>query len=122
MRKEKVEELVALYEDRILADDLPLLQAKFEDADDRAYDAIKSAVSITYDPRLTRFLSAVFALVGADRFYIGDYAIGVAKLCLCWITLGAWWVADIVLCFRKMAKKNLAKLLSVLYDSGAVGR
>lgn len=119
MKKEKVEELIAFYEDRILPEDLPLLQAKLEDASDRAYDAMIAAKSKTYDPRLTKFLSSVFALIGADRFYIGDYAIGVAKLCLCWITLGAWWVADIILCFRKMAKKNLSKLLDALYESGA---
>lgn len=42
-------------------------------------------------------LSIVLGALGADRFYLGQIGLGVAKLLLCWVTFGVWWLVDIYL-------------------------
>lgn len=42
-------------------------------------------------------LSIFLGSLGIDRFYLGHIGLGVAKLLLSWMTLGLWWLIDIIL-------------------------
>jgi TM2 domain-containing membrane protein YozV len=42
-------------------------------------------------------LSVFLGGLGIDRFYLGHIGLGVAKLLLCWATLGIWWIIDVIL-------------------------
>jgi len=42
-------------------------------------------------------LSIFLGNLGIDRFYLGHIGVGVAKLLLCWLTFGIWWIIDVIL-------------------------
>ncbi|MFN3820763.1 MAG: NINE protein [bacterium] len=60
-------------------------------------------------------LSIIGGILGLDRLYLGQLGLGAAKLLLCWLTLGIWWIIDIFL-IRKATNKVNAKLAQSLYD------
>ncbi|TCD46694.1 TM2 domain-containing protein [Streptococcus sp. X16XC17] len=51
---------------------------------------------------------------GADRFYIGQVGLGVAKLLLSWVTLGIWPLVDLFLIMGATKQVNLQRLNEVL--------
>lgn len=52
-------------------------------------------------------LSVFLGGLGIDRFYLGQYGLGIAKLLLSWATLGIWWLVDLILILtRKVDDSN----------------
>lgn len=58
------------------------------------------------DPQWALIFSIGGGLFGFDRFYLGQIGLGAAKLLLCWLTLGIWWIVDIFLIRRKCFEVN----------------
>ena len=48
-------------------------------------------------------LSLFLGVLGIDRFYLGNIGLGVAKLLLCWLTGGIWWLIDFIVIVSKNA-------------------
>lgn len=42
-------------------------------------------------------LSIFLGGFGIDRFYLGHFGVGIAKLLLSWMTFGIWWLIDVAL-------------------------
>jgi len=49
-------------------------------------------------------LSIFLGNLGVDRFYLGHIGLGIAKLLLCWLTFGIWWIIDVILIATKRVK------------------
>lgn len=49
-------------------------------------------------------LSIFVGSLGVDRFYLGHIGLGVAKLLLSWMTLGIWWLIDVILIATRKVK------------------
>lgn len=49
-------------------------------------------------------LSIFLGNLGIDRFYLGHIGLGIAKLLLCWLTFGIWWIIDVILIATKHVK------------------
>lgn len=49
-------------------------------------------------------LSIFVGSLGVDRFYLGHIGLGVAKLLLSWMTLGIWWLVDVILIATRKVK------------------
>ena len=49
-------------------------------------------------------LSIFVGTFGVDRFYLGHIGLGVAKLLLSWLTLGVWWLIDVILISTRKVK------------------
>lgn len=49
-------------------------------------------------------LSIFLGGFGIDRFYLGEIGSGVAKLLLSWMTLGIWWLIDVIRIATKSVK------------------
>lgn len=65
------------------------------------------------DPLLALLLSFFFGTFGVDRFYIGNFLLGLLKL----ITIGGfgvWTIVDWCIMMKTTRKQNLEKLLSFL--------
>jgi TM2 domain-containing membrane protein YozV len=64
-------------------------------------------------PTVAVALSVCLGYLGADRFYNGNYIMGVIKLSTCGLCL-LWWVFDMVAIGGSVKRKNLETLLSFL--------
>jgi hypothetical protein len=49
-------------------------------------------------------LSIFLGYLGIDRFYLGHIGVGIAKLLLCWLTFGIWWLIDVILIATRKVK------------------
>ena len=116
MTQEKVNGCMMMFQQHIPEEKTLLLRKYLEDADERCYEhlismPLKSSV-------MTLLLSIFLGGIGADRFYIGDTGLGVAKLLVGWLTFGIWPLIDIFFSFRKAKEKNLTKILDCIFASG----
>lgn len=73
------------------------------------------------DPVISIVLSVLIGGLGADRFYIGDIGLGVAKL-LTGGGLGVWWFIDLFVITGKTKKNNAKELNETLLLSEVISR
>lgn len=64
-------------------------------------------------PSLGRLLSVLFGLLGIDRFYSGNYILGLLKLCT-FGGSGIWWIIDWFLIEKAIKQDNQYKFNSFL--------
>jgi len=64
-------------------------------------------------PALGTALSVILGLLGVDRFYSGNYILGILKLCTFGCS-GFWWVIDWFLIGKAIKRNNQSKLYSFL--------
>lgn len=62
------------------------------------------------DPIIGLILGVCLGIFGADRFYKGDIGLGIAKLLLCWLTLGIWMLVDLYFVWQGIKKDNLERI------------
>lgn len=65
------------------------------------------------DPVVSVALSVFAGALGADRFYLGDIGLGIAKLVTCG-GLGLWWLIDIFVISSRTKYKNAKEVTSNL--------
>lgn len=129
MKQEKVSAILMTYRNYI-PDNRTLF---LKNALDRANDNVYEPLSLTklYNPTATLLFSIFLGGFAVDRFYIGDFGIGILKLLLlnCWFLMlvnlfaflfvglfptFVFWFVDIFLSYRRAKRKNLTKLLEVI--------
>lgn len=64
-------------------------------------------------PTLAILLSVLLGWLGIDRFYSGNYIMGVIKLCTLGFS-GIWWVIDWFLIGKEIKRKNQSKFYGFL--------
>lgn len=64
-------------------------------------------------PTLAIILSVLLGWLGIDRFYSGNYIMGVIKLCTFGFS-GIWWVIDWFLIGKEIKRKNQSKFYDFL--------
>ena len=90
---------------------LPQVREIFEHMD----DSQAAALSCTQfkDPITSIILSVLLGQFGADRFYLEQIGIGVAKLLTCG-GLGVWMLIDLFLIMDATRQHNLQKLMGII--------
>lgn len=71
------------------------------------------------DPLIGLIFSIGWGILGADRFYVGDIALGIAKL----VTLGGlyiWWIVDIFLIQERVREFNRRKAGEIAREMGYI--
>ena len=112
MEQTKVNHIIMMVKNDIPDDMVYVLTEALEKADDKVYNHV---LSIPMKSKITTLLLSIFlGGLGADRFYIGDIGLGVAKLLLGWATFGIWPLVDIFLTYKKCKEINFQKILSLL--------
>ena len=104
--------LLTNWAEKIPSEKTILLQKELANLDDSAALAL-SAIPLK-DPVLGILLSVFFGVFGVDRFYKGDFVLGVLKLLLGWLTFGIWWLLDCFLVYRGIKEDNFQKILNAL--------
>ncbi len=94
----------------------------FEKEEISCFERIISKSNITLEelqtfkfksPNTAILLSILFGIFGVDRFYSGNYIMGIIKL----ITMGGccfWWIIDCFLIGRAIKEDNQSRLYSFL--------
>ncbi len=100
--------MMALWSDKIAAEDKPVLSGMLDKVDESKKDILSSLP--LKSPMTTLLLSILVGSFGVDRFYLGEIGLGITKLFIGWITCGIWYIIDIFLCHKKAKKMNLEKI------------
>lgn len=90
------------------AESLPMLRQRLDELDE-SQTAFILATELK-SPTTALIFSILLGYLGADRFYIGQIGLGVAKLLLSWLTFGIWPLVDWFLIMGATKKANLEKL------------
>ncbi|HEL9645106.1 TPA: TM2 domain-containing protein [Streptococcus suis] len=90
------------------AESLPMLRQRLDELDE-SQTAFILATELK-SPTTALIFSILLGSFGADRFYIGQIGLGVAKLLLSWLTFGIWVLVDWFLIMGATKKANLEKL------------
>lgn len=109
MSPEKVNACMQVFQNNVPVDKALYLRDALAQADESCYNAL-TCIPLK-STTTTLILSIFLGGLGADRFYIGDTGLGVAKLLFGWITFGIWPFIDIFLTYKKAKEKNLQKIL-----------
>lgn len=104
--------LLSTWQDKIPSESAFLLSKQLENLDEK--DVITLSLLSLKEPFIGLILGIFFGVFGVDRFYKGDIGLGVAKLLLCWLTFGIWWLIDLFLVYRGIKKDNLQKITQIL--------
>ena len=110
-RKKDVNLMLATYGKYFPETSLPQVREIFEHMDDTQ----AAALSCTQfkDPITSIILSVLLGQFGADRFYLEQIGIGVAKLLTCG-GLGVWTLIDLFLIMDATRQQNLQKLMGII--------
>lgn len=112
MEQTKVNHIIMMVKNDIPDDRVYVLTEALEKADDKVYNHV---LSIPMKSKTTTLLLSIFlGGLGADRFYIGDIGLGVAKLLFGWFTFGIWPLVDIFMTYKKCKEINFQKIMSLL--------
>lgn len=112
MDAKKVDLFLMTNEDKFPAMQRPLIREKLLELDESKWDEI-SLVSLK-NPIVTQVLSLGAGIFGADRFYLGETGLGVAKLLTCGAA-GVWWLIDMFTAYNRTKEKNFQKLQFYLF-------
>lgn len=94
------------------AESLPMLRQRLNELNDSQMSFILATE--LKSPTTALVLSILLGTFGADRFYIGQIGLGLAKLFLSWLTFGIWVIIDWFLIMGATKKANLEKLNTAL--------
>lgn len=111
MDQSKVETFILTNREYFLKDDLPMIRHRMLTADENKWSALST---ITFkDPQTALMLSIFGGPIGVDRFYIGDYLLGVFKTITCGGIL-IWAFIDQFLIRKATKENNKENLFNIL--------
>lgn len=94
------------------AEAIPALRQSLEALDESQVSSIL-AIELK-NPTTALIFSILLGNLGADRFYIEQIGLGIAKLCLAWLTVGIWPLIDWFLIMGATKRANLEKIKMAL--------
>lgn len=103
MEKSKVDMFIGLNAENFAPQDLMTIKAKLEQLDDDKFYLIQGA---EYQKPSTIFLIAI--LLGWERFWLDDIAMGILKIITCYGCF-IWWLVDIFSAKDRTKKYNFKK-------------
>ena len=112
MDKARVDTFLLTNRECFSDDDIPMIRQRMESVEDSKWQAI-STLNFK-DPQTALMLSFFGGPIGVDRFYIGDYLLGVFKTITCGGVL-IWAFVDQFL-IRKATKDNNKEMLMSLLN------
>lgn len=99
------ESFIAANMNKFPAEQLPNIKSRLENLNESQSNIVLTTK--IKDPQTALILSIFLGAFGVDRFYIGHTGLGIAKLCLGWLTLGLWTVIDWFLIYKATKQSNL---------------
>lgn len=113
MDASKVNQLVAMLQEKLPADQLYLFKEEFANLDDDAFASLSLSVNQLKDPTIALLLSI---FVAGGRFYIDEIGKGVLMwvlILLCGIGF-IWWFIDLFSIMKDTRKYNANKLTQMM--------
>lgn len=107
MEKNQVDQLIALYGNRLPVESLEMVKSKMLEMD---YSVTSIKMAQFKDQTITLILSILIGSLGIDRIYIGDVGLGIAKLLTCG-GASIWWIIDIFMISDATRRKNLESFM-----------
>lgn len=111
MDKEKVNTFILANMENFSPDDIPLIRMKMENVEENKWSLL--ATLNFKNPNTALMLSIFGGPIGVDRFYIGDYLLGVFKTITCGGIL-IWAFVDQFLIRKATRDNNLNMLMEAL--------
>lgn len=111
MEKSKIEAFILNNRHFFATEDIPLLQVRMQSADDSKWQYL-SFIKLK-DPQVALMLSIFGGPIGFDRFYIGDYLLGILKTLTCGGLL-IWAFIDLFIIRNSTQKYNKSIIMEIL--------
>ena len=111
MDKTEIRTFLLANREYFSAEDIPMIRAKLESTDENKWRLVET---LNFkDPQVALMLSIFGGPIGFDRFYIGDYLLGVFKTITCGGIL-IWAFVDLFLIRKSTKENNLEQLMNTL--------
>ena len=111
MDKNRIEAFMLNNRHFFAIEDIPLIQVRMESVDDSKWQYL-SFIKLK-DPQVALMLSIFGGPIGFDRFYIGDYLLGILKTLTCGGLL-IWAIIDLFLIRNSTQKYNKSIVMEIL--------
>lgn len=105
LSKIEIYEFLNKYENYFLKNDIIGIENRLS-ITDITYDELMLFSAKMKSPSATLIISIVGGLLGIDRFFIGDYGLGVLKLLIGIEICGIWWIIDWFKIMKRVRMKN----------------
>lgn len=109
MEQQQVEQLIAIYGNKLPIDSTFTVREKLRSMD---YNTASIILAQAKDPTISIILSIIVGSWGIDRIYIGDVGLGIIKLLTCG-GCGIWWLIDLFLIMDATKRKNLLQITEI---------
>ena len=116
MKEQDITTFLISTNDLFPQETIPAIKKRLTETDDNI-ELIQIAALDYKKPVIALVLGITLGPFGADRFYIGDIGLGIAKLCTCG-GLYLWWLIDMFLIMGETRKKNYYLLMNTLNTLG----
>ena len=107
MEKSKVDMFVGMNVENFNPQDLMMIKEKLEKMEDDKFFMVQGA---EFQKPSTIFLIAI--LLGWERFWLDDVALGIVKIVTCYGCF-IWWLVDIISAKERAKKYNFKKFTQV---------
>lgn len=114
MESTKVSQVIMALNEKLDPQGLMFVKSVVEKVDDKNYDAVLASISGLKSPTTVLIMSIFFGQFGVDRFMTGRIGSGICKLIFGWLTLGIWWLVDVIKAKKATCSYNLRKLQMTL--------
>ena len=109
MEQQQVEQLIAIYGNKLPIDSIFTVREKLRAMD---YNTASIILAQAKDTTISIILSIIVGSWGIDRIYIGDVGLGIIKLLTCG-GCGIWWLIDLFLIMDATKRKNLLQITEI---------
>ena len=114
MDTNKVNLICMQMQDKV--DPIAIASVKYslEKMDDDKFDVVMASLQKLKNPTTVLILSFFLGGFGVDRFVLGKVGSGICKLLFGWITLGIWWLVDVIKAKENTRRYNAVKITEAL--------
>lgn len=106
MESNKINAFCIQIQDKVDPMGIVTVRSTLDKMDDDKYDAAIASLGKLKDPTTVFLLSLFLGQYGVDRFVLGKIGSGICKLIFGWLTLGIWWLVDVIKAKEKTKQYN----------------
>ena len=114
MESNKISAICMQMQDKLNPMGLTTSRNALEKMDDNKYDVVIASCANLKNPTTVLLLSLFLGQFGVDRFVTGRVGSGICKLIFGWLTLGIWWLVDVIKAKDKTREYNSLKISQTL--------